>query len=282
MLGDSLHRSESLHDSTHYVLRSKTCQQVSSSLYSEMSASPPGLLRLFTKEIPMLKISAHSIRQAFVVLCLLLSCACTYEGALKDDFYAPTGRPSTLKFPLGVALIADERMKTQPFEAAGGGYGLVIQLNPAFTKAVKSELESIFERVDLVESVKQVKEQDLIAVLKMDIREITREELSGYHKFEVNMQVTFKEVKSKSLVSVIEKYRRIDYTPPGETFLYAILNGFSLFLLAPITVPLTTEAIGSSAMEILEREATILLLSVGADIREDEQILEFVNKHKRP
>ena len=75
----------------------------------------------------------------FLLACMIgsISAACTYTGALHENFYRPQ-HIYDQKLPIKVAMVQNKRTKSQRF-IYSGDYNVDIALYPGLIKAVKNE-----------------------------------------------------------------------------------------------------------------------------------------------
>ena len=84
---------------------------------------------------------------------LLLS-ACTFEGALRDQFYRPTGQTGG-EIPLKVGLIVEENEQTKLIRSNKDMIKYDVKVHPGLTNAVAAELATVFKDVVVVKNAKQ-------------------------------------------------------------------------------------------------------------------------------
>ena len=79
-----------------------------------------------------------------VLLCITSfgNLACTYNGALRDDFHQPSGDLGS-KLPLKVALVADPTIKAYEFRSQGAWGHHNVAVYPSIIKATAAELAGV-------------------------------------------------------------------------------------------------------------------------------------------
>jgi S1-C subfamily serine protease len=119
--------------------------------------------------------------------------------------------------------------------------------------ALQGALSSISQSVALVDDPSAVQADQLLTTYDADYKELSRNDWSGRLLFRSTLWVRFQDSTSKRLIAEISHAENVEYSPSAATTAASVLTGGSLFLLSPITVPLTTLSIGEEAKRLLER-----------------------------
>src|SRR5438128_2634888 len=113
-------------------------------------------------------------KESCLVLLLLVAIGnsgCAYHAQLRDNFYH-AGAFSDQKLPLKVALVREK--DAQHFVGSALGYSVYIDVYPALIQSSQVALSNIFDKVRIVESPLESKNQDLLAFIHLGMRELER------------------------------------------------------------------------------------------------------------
>lgn len=204
---------------------------------------------------------------------------CTYHSTLDGKFYTArdANRPSEDKIPLKVALFRDSNLETLTLSESSGGHGVDIKLGDAVLSSLKTEMDSLFEAVTIVRTPAEAAaaQADAVALFVLDWRRVSADVNSGYFSYLVLLQVRLKDRGMKYDIGNYRSIKPIEYTPSAAAQAGAFATGASLFLLAPITVPLTTQAVGDRAEEVAKQAITAVVSAVGAQMAADGTLRDY-------
>lgn len=204
---------------------------------------------------------------------------CTYHSTLDSKFYTArvAGRSSEDKIPLKIALFKDPDLEKLTLSESGGGHGVEIKLGEAVLSSLKTEMDSLFEAVTIVNTPAEAKaaQADAVALFIMDWQRVSADINTGRFSYLVLLQVRLKDPALKYEIGNYRSVRPIEYRPSAAAQAGAFATGASLFLLAPITVPLTTEAVGDQAEEVAKQAITAVVRGVGAQIAADGALRDY-------
>ena len=186
------------------------------------------------------------------------------------DSYKPEP-PSYQKIPLKVAVVVDRKTKPHPIEFNQIMYNVTVNVDmePGFSNAIKAELESIFQEATMVEDSRQAKESDLLVFPNLKIKEVS---MVG---FDVRVELSLREGQSRALVSKFERAETVSAKPPGSVMAGAAVTGGTLFLGAPITLPMMASAHGEKIAEDLQGAIPPMIKSVMKDVADDRNLLVY-------
>lgn len=218
-------------------------------------------------------------RKFLTAVCLLLfftlpNVGCTYHGTLRSDFFRHQDGVIDQKIPLTVALV--KSFDESVFQHRGE-YSVEIQLAPGLIDASQKALETAFVSVSVIDNAHKGGNHDLLALLHLTVQETYRNYSTGQVGFNVNLALTFKDQKSRTLVSTIQTSTAVDYVPSGETWTATYLTGYSMFLLSPATIPWTTNSIGRTAEGLIEETIGKLLRTALRIISHDDSLANYVS-----
>lgn len=202
---------------------------------------------------------------------------CTYHSTLDGKFYTAheADRPSDQKLPLSVALVQDGALEELELAESGGGHGVRIKLGDAVLSSLKTEMASLFQSVTVVRTPGKDDATDLYAFVRFDWRRASANPTTGHYSYLVLLQVQLKEPELKYVIGQYRSIKPAHYSPPASATAAAAATGASLFLLAPVTVPLATQAVGGEAEDVARKTITSVVRAVGADMAADGRLREY-------
>ncbi len=177
---------------------------------------------------------------------------CTYNGQLESSFYTPSPHADLYgqKFPMSIAVVEGPRLKSATFSASAGGHAVEIPLGDPLCGAIEAELRNIFAKTAIVDDAKKG-EFDLYVYPEIDWVEVYRNTSRGVLGYRVKFQAQVRNVRNHYTVHKFATEKAVLYTPPPEALGAQAVMGASLFLLAPVTIPITTQAVGEKAKELI-------------------------------
>jgi hypothetical protein len=190
-----------------------------------------------------------------VSILVFLLAACTYHGAAKPVIYSSQDGPAPAvqkKLAVKVAVVKNKTLQTRPLRVRGGGHGVEINYYDALTSAVETSFSGIFMTLRLIDDPTMAESEELVAEYNMQYRELSRNEGSGDFRFGTLFTARLKDSTSGLVLAEVEHADEVQYSRPASVTAAAIVTGASLFLLSPITIPLTTMAIGHEAEKLVE------------------------------
>ena len=211
-----------------------------------------------------------------IMTILLIAGGCTYSGTLDKDFYKPSDRLEydREKIPLRIAVVNGQELKQMTFAASNGGHGVEIPLGDSICRAVQSELAGIFVKSGVVEDTKDG-DFDLYVYPKVEWIETGRDWRTGRLWYTAKFDATVRSERYNYTVSKFAATKKIAYVPPGEAVGAQILTGASMGLLAPVTVPVTTQAVGARAKELIGQTISAFVKKFGDSLAESGQAQDF-------
>jgi S1-C subfamily serine protease len=204
---------------------------------------------------------------------------CTYHSTLDSKFYTArdAGRTNQEKIPLKVALFKDPELDKLTLAEANGGHGVDIKLGDAVLSSLKTEMDSLFESVTIVNAPAEAvaAQADTVAFFVLDWRRVSADVQAGQFSYLVLLQVQLRDRAGKYEIGNYRSIKPVDYTPTAAAKAGAFATGASLFLLAPIIVPLTTQAVGDRAEEVAKQAITDVVRAVGAQMAADDSLRDY-------
>jgi S1-C subfamily serine protease len=202
--------------------------------------------------------------------------ACTYSGNIDRSFHqaAPRNSAEGGKIPLGAAVVRGPELDKLTFQASSNGYSVAIPLGDPLAQAIETELASIFERSGTVADAKNGG-YDLYVFPDIQWIKTGHNHATGDMRFRVRLKARVRDVERQFTVDTFTKETTTDYSPPAGAVGAQIITGASLFLLAPLTVPLTTQAVGSEAKERIGTTISELVKAFGNAIVEEGIVRDY-------
>lgn len=199
--------------------------------------------------------------------------ACTYNGALRQDFHQQSGDFGG-KLPLKVAVVADPTIKTYEFRASGHGFSQNIAVYPALVNAAAAELTGVFEQVRVVDLPEQATEQELLAFVRLAIRTIQSASFGIHDVYGYRFGLSIRD-HGRNPVALHEYAGEIRPSTPGAASAASFLTGFTLGALSPITIPFMNYSIGEQKKELLENSLHEALQAISYEMRNDPRLLAY-------
>ncbi len=213
---------------------------------------------------------------AVLGLNLVLS-ACTFQGALKEDFYRPRDEAGP-KHPYKVAVLVDDRAKSVTFDAQSGMhvYHMDLDFYKAIGKALQQELQIVFEQVSVVQEKSQANDYDLLASANIDVT--SSGGMSSTPQFETKLDLTIKDVRGRIVLAKESQGKRVmgNWISSGKFQGCNLLMAFTLFLMSPVAVPCMTNAVGESILEGVEKELPSMVRLLASDVQSDGRFAAYV------
>ncbi len=198
---------------------------------------------------------------------LLGASACGFDGAVRDQFFQPSGTGD--KLPLRVAVYDNGTLNPAPIKFGIFGEHEVA-LAPGIPNAVKAELASLFQDVTFATDPQQAGQKDLI--VKITSAFVPNTQPGATMSFSLRPP-GWKEELARYDASANVRYN-------CDCILQAFLTGVSLFLLTPVTIPWASAEELNDATEGLEQGTTAMLQDISAKIRADSRVAELVQTKK--
>jgi len=219
------------------------------------------------------------MRKAFILLILIcitsFGClACTYNGALRQDFHQQSGDFGG-KLPLKVAVVADPTIKKGNFHTYNSdGFKQNIALYPGLINAAAAELTGVFEQVRVVDLPEQATAQELLAFVTLDYGIIQRASFMKYSVYGYSLGLSIKD-HGGNPVAQHEHSGEIRPSVTVTGWIAAFLSGVTFGVLLPITIPITNYSMGEQIREDLEDSLHEALKAISYDMRNDPRLLAY-------
>lgn len=201
-----------------------------------------------------------------IVLCVVEfgGSACTYTGAIRDDFYRPVAQQDQ-KIPRKVVLDWDKSRKVLRMTPV---ISLDIDLNPGLVNAVKAELSTVFEEVTMMDDSRRLTDSDLLAYVSANIVQ------SGFGRsYTCHVNVALSDARSKKLISNFENAAPIEIGTPGGAYSAMLLTVASLGMAFPGLYEFAAESYGTRAIDQLEAKLSEIIRMIAADIRSKRKLV---------
>ena len=205
-----------------------------------------------------------------LALVLLTGSACTFEGALRDQFYRPTGQTGG-EIPLKVGLIVDESEETKLIRSSKDMIKYDVKMNPGFTNAMAAELATVFKEVVIVKNAKQAGDAGLLIYASFEATE------DAPHNFTCRIELRLQDPQARLTVANFQHSERVAIGLSGGAMAGAFLTGFTLFAGAPIFMPMAAQSQGNHAVEVFEAKLPAIIRRVTGEIGSDQRIIAFAS-----
>lgn len=217
-----------------------------------------------------------TLLRASLAVVFLLTAGCDYTGKLDRNFYTPARHTELAdkKIPLSAAVVYGPELQAMRFYAANGGHSVDIPVGEPLKDAILAELTGIFDKAGTVLSLKDTG-YDLYVAPKIEWAEIYANSRNGRMLFTAKFDASLHSRDSKADLGTFSDEKMIHYYPPAGAFGAQVLTGASLGLLAPVTVPATTEAVGSKAKEMIGQTISEFVRSFGKVLADSDAIHEY-------
>ncbi|MGE5148259.1 MAG: S1C family serine protease [Candidatus Eiseniibacteriota bacterium] len=204
---------------------------------------------------------------------------CTYHSTLDSNFYTPqhADRTAEEKIPLKVALYKSDALEKLTLAESRGRHGVEIKLGDAVLSSLKTEMDGLFEQVTIVTNPREAAaaKADAIGFVVMDWKRTDTNDDSGGISYLVLLHVRLEDPELKFRVGEYRSIKPAYYSPSVGALAATAATGASLFLLAPITVPLATQAVGDRAEEVAKDAITAAVRDVGAKMAADATLRDY-------
>lgn len=213
-------------------------------------------------------------RICWAVVLMLGTGACTFQGALQEQFYATPDQGR--KIPLKVALVIDEHFRAQRLVAenlVGSGRKIDIALHPALSDAIKGLFATLFEAVSVVDSAEQAREADFVVIPSSNI----------LAEQPVKVALSFHDPNALPTVVAYEATESVDWRAgEGKIIALTALQTISLHTLTPLTMLAETKIRGGNVIEQVQAALSKSLSVIASKIRNDQMKLVAYARRERP
>lgn len=215
-----------------------------------------------------------SLVLALLAFVLLVGSACTFHGAIKEDFYHSQTEVGK-KFPFKVAVLVDEHAKSVQFEVPPA-WSMDFNFHAALGKALQQELQTAFVQVAVVESKAKASEYDILALANVDV--VSNASFGANPNYEVKLDLVLKDIRGGVALAKESQSKRVPDSrlSSGKFHACNLLQAFSLFLLSPIATPCMTDAIGEGLMESMEKEMPHMVQALISDVQTDGRVATYI------
>lgn len=147
------------------------------------------------------RVTATVLRFLLPVLCFLLSaCVDTHPiGSLGEHFHQ-SAPPSESPYPLKVAIVADEAIKSERAVFRDHPCCLfTIMTHPGLINAVQAELATLFKEVRIIDNASQARDEDLLATVESSVESMGSSGgglFGGPDRLNSRLKVRFKDLKT--------------------------------------------------------------------------------------
>lgn len=214
-------------------------------------------------------------RILFLLILGLFACSHKYNGVIASDFHETTGHKFVERIPVKVGLVQDTKVKKAKFKTKSETGTININLHPGLINAIKTELETIFDEVTVLDNAGQRRNEQFLISPKF----APTHEISSY-SCTIQLTLLFKDTKYEPVVKFVN-YRTITYEDRQAKNIF-IASG-ACVPLVPISGPVLWHRIGERETDLaiakLEDGITYMLKGISHDILSNRQrLLEYLKK----
>lgn len=221
----------------------------------------------------------YNWRLATCLVSSLVLVSCTYNAQLEPVLIADSSATlaqNARKIPASVALIASEDLRNFMFTEKGGSHGVEINIGEAIVSTYSQQLGQIFDTVQVADSARAAGNTDLLARLSVGWRQVP-----GYYSYVFDSELSLYDRETRVKISSYQDSRQVNYSDPASVTGLSVLTGASLFLLSPVTIPLTTQAVGWKAESLLADAVGGSARSIKHAIEDDYDLERYVVASRR-
>ncbi len=221
------------------------------------------------------------MKKLLLFVFVFILAGCSYTGKIKPDFYK-IDTQSNKKIPLRATLVQSESLKAQKIYYADSGYTFDIALQPALTSALHAALSSIFEKVEISSGAYVNEGTDIVIIPEYSTKLVRRNLWTGDRILETTFNLAIKDPKALEDILVHKNTQLLYYTPSGTQIFLDVLTGASLFILSPITVPLSVQVIGTNIEKLTEQDIKVHVDAACSKIGSDMAIVKLARQTEKP
>jgi hypothetical protein len=208
-----------------------------------------------------MKLQAATFRYVFLTA-LLLTCGCSYHGALKTSFYKPSA--VTAKIPIKANLVYGTHLEGSEFTSGVYiGHTVNIKTHPALQQVLTETCQSLFDSVEVTgaASANNSNHADIIIIPNL--------EMLGRN---IKLNVIVKNANTHETIQKYEAVELVRLPIPVSVHCLGALNIMCCGLLIPV-YPINAQLLGVEAKDNLETRLLSCLNRITQDIRNDEVLL---------
>ena len=185
------------------------------------------------------------------IILLFFVFGCSYNGNLDSGFHKPDKR-LTGKIDLSAALVNTQELKDYRVQEHTGGFTYTFNFNPAYNEELVKEFREVFSNVQVIETPRELDKFNHQIVPALSFRYIDGSAWGGQYRYQFITTLFIKDTRSPAILDEFKDTQDIIITPSAEAMVLSAFTGLSLFLLSPITIPLSTQVNGNNVARNLE------------------------------
>jgi hypothetical protein len=193
--------------------------------------------------------------------------ACSFDGALHDQFHRPTDQ-TVGEIPLKIGLIVDENEQVKSIH---NSLDAVIRYNvkvqPGLANAVAAELATIFREVVMVKNAKQAGDVNLLAYVSFQVTE------TRVDNFFCRLELRFYDPQTRQIVTSFQRSENVEVGASGGLVTGALLTAATLGLGAPVFMQMGANSQGERVVEVFEAKLPGMVRGVTGEIRSEQRML---------
>ncbi len=193
------------------------------------------------------------------LFCFILN-GCTYQNTI--DIRSENSRNSYIdKSDISVAIVADYNgLEDLKFLTSIEQFDVDLQIGRFILTTVKKEMEALFSSVEIIGSVPKKRAHDAYIFVDLLWKK------HGGYTLEFDTTITFKDQTLKYILGQYEASSKRRWSHPGALAAEAFFTGFTLGLIAPITIPHMTHMAGKKVEDMVVSGVSETIKNIGNKI----------------
>ena len=208
------------------------------------------------------------IRLLFVFM--LCTFSCNYKSSIDQSAFRDSCTGS--KIPLKVGIVDSQHLKSWSIKNKFGSHDVAVRVDPTLRRSIYDLMNCHFKDARFVEGIRDSEGLDVHAFCTYDMKGI-----------DAVLEITFKEkIENREIVSY-SYGSPIHYVRPSTATGLGAVTAATLFLAAPVTVPMINHEIGEAYKEAVFANIHTALNGINDKIKSDNTLVNYAaHKDKVP
>jgi hypothetical protein len=186
-----------------------------------------------------------------IVLILFFLTGCSYTGYLHKGFHEPN-KPIANKINLSAALVNTQELQDLRIQEYTGGHTFTFYINPSFNEELVKDLRNVFLDVQIIATSRELEKFNIQVIPTLSYEYIDGSAWNGQYRYRATMALSIQDIKLNTTIDSFKDTQDVIFSPSAGTTFLSFLTGLSLFILSPVTIPLSTQIGGDNAMSTIE------------------------------
>jgi hypothetical protein len=210
--------------------------------------------------------TAQELAATACIFMTILLCGCSYHGQLTQSALSDKQVISN-KIANKVTLL--NRMDgINNLDFTIGAATLNYDVKEPYFNAVRDTLNTIYNQVEIGPEASSNSQLIAVPYFNATTNYVT-DRAAG---IDTLSRVDILDGISKKLMRSYQAKQHFDYFTPSSVHALGFLTGFTLFALAPVTIPIAMNQMGNHGQDLLEKAIRASLASIKTELTQDEQI----------